>query len=376
LRNVVLELSPEDSLRLNVLMMQADAIKIDENEVAVYGLQGEQEMKVPLNPTGRADKYITVVRELLASVILDSPGGYPVFLRRWTRMGQFESDQLDRLLKIGEIEAVMAVVCAQGLTDELARRAWWIAPYSEYARQMLMNPTIVNGTMGPILAEHLVDHLPFETEHHIMLETVRLVLQPGLINDTQRLKLWRSGQTKATYKIGFLQSRPDEIPEQLPPRHDYEQISAQLAPLIVSGNTIAQVLDKALSANGQTYSQVVHDAMRRPADQDVISALFNAIGHYFSGAKVIQGEFRMLEGVEQAVAKAMETDPVKAVLSTLPEREPEIKAILFLGHFDDAIVIPVFSMTDAVGSVMRKKIIHISTPLLRCFSVLQGKVQR
>ncbi len=373
MRKTVLELSPEDSLRLNVLMMQADAIKIDENEVAVYGLQGEQEMKIPLNPTGRADKYLTVVRELLASVILDSPGGYPVFLRRWTRMGQFESDQLDRLLKIGETEAVMAVVCAQGLTNELARRAWWIAPYSEYARQMLMNPTIVNGAMGSILAEHLVDHLPFETEHHIMLETVRLVLQPGLINDEQRLKLWRSGQTKATYKVGFLQSGPDEIPEQLPPHTDYVQISTLLTPLIATGNTVAQTLDKALAANGQTFSQVVHDAMRRPADQDVISALFSAIGDYFSGARVITGEFRMLEGIEQAVAAAMETEQVKEILSLLPEREQELRAVLFLGHFDDAIVIPVFSMTDAVGSLMRKKITHISTPLLRYFSLLQGK---
>jgi hypothetical protein len=227
--------------------------------------------------------------------------------------------------------------------------------------------------MGSILAEHLVDHLPFETEHHIMLETVRLVLQPGLINDEQRLKLWRSGQTKATYKVGFLQSGPDEIPEQLPPHHDYAQISTQLAPLIATGNTVAQTMDKALAANGQTFSQVVHDAMRRPADQDVISALFSAIGDYFSGARVITGEFRMLEGIEQAVAAAMETQQVKEILSLLPEREQELRAVLFLGHFDDAIVIPVFSMTDAVGSLMRKKITHISTPLLRCFSLLQGK---
>ncbi|MDH3354145.1 MAG: sulfur reduction protein DsrS, partial [Chromatiales bacterium] len=118
-----MQLSSEDNLRLNVLITQAEAIRIDENEMIVYGLQGEQEMRVALNPTMRADKYLEQVRELLASVVLDSPGGYPIFLRRWSRMGQIDSDQLDRLLRSGEPEAVMAVVSAPGLTNELARRA-------------------------------------------------------------------------------------------------------------------------------------------------------------------------------------------------------------------------------------------------------------
>ncbi len=373
MRQTTVEISPEDSLRLNVLIMQADAIRIDENEVAVYGLQGEQEMKVPLNPTARADKYIDAVRELLASIVLDSPEGYPVFMSRWTRMGQLESEQLDRLLKIGEPEAVMAVVSSRDLSDELARRAWWIAPYSEYARQMLHNPNIVNGSMGSILAEYLVEHLPFETEHYVMLETVRLVLQPGLLNDKQRLRLWRSGQSKATYKVGFLQASPDGIPEQLPSHHDYAIAKQKLNPLIKSGNGLAQNLLNALSEQGQTFNQAVQDAMRRPADQDVVSALFAAIGAYFSTARVVQKELRTLEEVEQAVSQAFNNEETQSILSIAPELEQELKALCFLAHLEDAILIPVFSLTDAVGSLMRKKIKHISDPMLNAFAALQGK---
>lgn len=369
-----MQLSSEDSLRLNVLITQAEAIRIDENEMIVYGLMGDQEMRVALNPTMRADKYLDQVRELLASVVLDSPGGYPIFLRRWTRMGQIDSEQLDRLLRIGETEAVMAVVGAQGLTNELARRAWWIAPYSEYARQMLENQTIVNEVMGPILAEHLVEHLPFETEHSDMLHTVRLVLQPGLINEEQRQKLWERGRSKSTYRIGFLVTLPDGLLESDEPRSDFESISKKLKPLIEAGNPYAQLLGKILDSDGQTFCRVVNESTQRPADQDVVSALFDAIGAYFNSLRVHEGQLRTIEEIEQVV-EGMMNHPAEALanlLSVVPELEPEVRAMLFLAHFDEAVILPIFSLTDAVGSVMRKKIAHISEPMLVQINRLLG----
>jgi len=44
---------------------------------------------------------------MLSSHVLGSPGGYPVFLQRWTRMGQTRDTQLDKLLLLGEPEAVV-----------------------------------------------------------------------------------------------------------------------------------------------------------------------------------------------------------------------------------------------------------------------------
>src|SRR5512139_3173795 len=239
-------------------------------------------MKVQLNPNCRSDKYLMAVREMLSSAVLDSPGGYPVFLRRWTRMGQIDSDQLDRLLKLGEPEAVMAVVCSPGLTDELARLAWWSAPYAEHARRMLEHRRVVAGKMGKVLAEYLIDHLPFETEHSDMLNTVRLVLQPGLITEEQRRRLWESGRSRATYRVGFLAIDPDNLLEPVEPRWDLAEHNTALQPLIATGNRYAIMIHKLLDSQGQTFAAIVVEAMRRPADQEVVSALFNAIGHYFS----------------------------------------------------------------------------------------------
>ena len=116
-----MELSSEDSLRLNVLLANPlQAVRIDESSMTVHALSDQGEASVKLNPRGRDDQYLKKVRELLSSQVLGSPGGYPVFLRRWTRMGQARDNSLEQLLLLGEPEAVVAAVSAQGLTDELA----------------------------------------------------------------------------------------------------------------------------------------------------------------------------------------------------------------------------------------------------------------
>ena len=121
-----MDLTPEDALRINVLLAgPVEAIRIDESRMAIHALSGKGEAKIQLNPNCRDESYLRRVRETLSSHVLGSPGGYPVFLKRWTRMGQARDEILESLLKLGEPEAVVAVVNASGITDELARRAWW-----------------------------------------------------------------------------------------------------------------------------------------------------------------------------------------------------------------------------------------------------------
>lgn len=369
-----MELSSEDSLRLNVLIANAEAVRIDENALVVYGINGEREMKVQLNPNCRTDKYLMAVREMLSSAVLDSPGGYPVFLRRWTRMGQIDSDQLDRLLKLGEPEAVMAVVCSPGLTDELARLAWWSAPYAEYARRMLENHRVVAGEMGKVLAEYLIDHLPFETEHSDMLNTVRLVLQQGLISEEQRRRLWESGRSRATYRIGFLAIEPDNLLEPVGPRWDLAEHNNSLQPLIAAGNRYATMLHKVLDSQGQTFAAVVVEAMRRPADQDVVSALLNAVGRYFSPICSSRQQWRDMNDIFSHVDALLNSPDVelKALLDAVPVLHADIRAMLVLAHLDESPLIPIFAASDAVGTVMRKKIEPVTTPMLEQFAQLRG----
>lgn len=368
-----MELSSEDALRLNVLIANAQAVRIDENSMTVYGLNGEQEMKFPLNPTGRSDQYLQAVRSMLSGAVLDSPGGYPVFLRRWTRMGQIDNEQLDRLLKLGEPEAVMAVVCARNLTNELARRAWWCAPYSEHARRMLESKQVVEGEMGKLLAEHLIEHLPFETEPRDMLNTVRLVLQEGLIDEEQKQKLWESGARKKSYRIGFLETLPHDLPEKQPAREDITLYREALQQLIDAENEFARHLLLMFEEVGQSFLEIAEDVLLNPADQDVASALFNALGRYFVRLRRAEG-LRELHEVETLVERMMQEEAgLQELQQTVSGLEQEIRAMLTLAHVSEYLLNPIFGQTDAVGTVMNEKIEPVTVPLRKAMHRLRGR---
>ncbi|MCW8890827.1 MAG: sulfur reduction protein DsrS [Sedimenticola sp.] len=370
-----MELTSEDQLRLNVLAVNADAIRINENTLELFGLKGDKEMKAQLHPNGNQDRYIKRVREALASIALDSPGGYPVFIQRWTRTGQVDSTRLASLLKLAEPEAVMAVVCSPGLTTELARLAWWCEPHAEYARRMLEQPDVAQGALGPELAAYLVEHLPFETEPQLMLETVRLVLQPGLIKDELKQRLWNRGRSTKSYRVGFLETTPDQLPESAPPHPKLADHQAQLQQLIKNNNPYAAQLMKLLESNGQAFVGAVADVLSRPTNQDVVTALFKALGDYLKAVRTHSQELRELSAINNVVEALIkeENGAVAELTQALPALEQEIQAMLFLAHVDDTLLTPILSLTDAVGSVMRKKISPVSDPLLENIDKIRGQ---
>lgn len=368
----VLELSSEDSLRLNVLVMNVEAVRIDERHMTVYGLSARGEAKVPLNPTGRVEQYLKAVREFLSTAALGSPSGYPVHLNRWTRMGQARDTNLAKLLMLGEPEAITAVVCAPGLTDDLARRAWWAEPTSENARRMLASECVVRGSMGRILAAHLVEHLPFESEARLIIESVRLVLQPGLVNDDVRQKLWEKGAAQGSYRIGFLQAEPDTLPPGQPARGDLETLAGPLANLAAVGNPMAALLARVLSAPGQNFLATCQQVLRKLSEQDAVVALLDALSRYFHDARLnlepCQDVPAILADAENAAGQA---PAARAILSVVPDLRPEILALYALARMDEAIVTPVFARSSASGSLMRRKIEPVIAPVLEQIAILR-----
>ncbi len=377
-----MELSAEDALRLNVLLAnKLEAVRIDESQMVVYALSTEGEASVRLNPQGRDDQYLKKVRELLSSQVLGSPGGYPVFLRRWTRMGQARDDSLEQLLLLGEPEAVVAVVHANGLSDEIARRAWWAMPVADNARRMLEHECVVNGNLGRELAEFLVEYLPFETEHKAMIETIRLVLQPGLIPESLRDKLWRSAKRKNSYYVGFMDACPDNLPEAAKPRADWQQVCTTLAPLVEAGNPLAIQLCRCLSASGQAYLATAEAVMSKPVNQDVVVEFLKSIQCYFSpvcpnadSAADMETVVSDAEALLDVPAVCPTTSNVQDVLEQLPQHRADVAAMMALGWVGEALVNPIFARTDSIGSVMRKKIIPVTGPIQQQFSQLRGKV--
>jgi hypothetical protein len=361
-----MELSSEDSLRLNVLIKQdLQAIRIDESKMIVHALTGRGEAKVALNPTCRDDKYLRMVREMFSTHALDSPGGYPVYLRRWTRMGEMREESLQGLLLLGEPEAIVAVANSPRLNEETARRAWWAMPEADIARRMLKNPHIATSDLGKELADFLVEFLPFETEAQNIVESVRLVLQPGLIDEATKLSLWSRANRKSAYYVGFLLAMPDALPDTQPANAKHESLCNKLKAL--STNIFAKLLVKLLSAEGQTFLATIDNAISKLGDQQVTVLLLKAIQNYFrdvnSGANCGLREF---SDINLAITKELDSgdnSELQVVVNVSTASRELLEALLRLAYVSESLVDPIFSQTDAVGSVMRKRLQPVTQPI-------------
>jgi hypothetical protein len=334
-----LQLAPEDALRLNVLLAgDLHAVRIDEGACRLYGLTPRGEASIALHPVGRADRYLQRVRELLGGHALGLPNGYPVHLRRWTRMGQAEPKKLEALLKLGEPEAILAVAYAPTLTDELARRVWWASQNGamlEVARAMLAQPAVRSGAMGPLLTEFLIDHLPFVEDPIEAMHTVRAVLAAGLIDAAEREKLWQKGKRRPWYLVGFLDILPDDLPPDAP----------RSLPAGLPDTPAARLLARCCSGAGQSYLKAAELALEKPPAHEAVYLTLDLIGGYFAAGRDTAG------------------------LDALPA---EAAALHALSRVSQATAEPVLTKTTAVGPLMRRHLEPVLAPLLAHLKALRG----
>ncbi len=369
-----MQLSSEDQLRLNVLIAQSlQAVRIDESRMCVQALSEKGEASIELNPTCKDEKYIRLIQQFLSTHYLGSPGGYPVFLRRWTRMGQARNDSLEKLLLIGEPEAVTAVVHAPGLTNELARRAWWTSANAENARRMLEKESVVKGDMGKELTQFLIEFLPFEEEQKAIIDSVRLVLQPGLINDAMRDDIWSRGKRKNSYYVGFLQQTPSNLPIDIAPHEKWESTVKTLKPEIEKDSGLSKQLCRTLGPAGQAFLYTTNLVMQKPNDQEVVVALLNAVGNYFRCGRVNKKNWRDMQSLSDYSEMHYKDDPdLEKILLIDPTLRLQLKAMLTLSMVSETLVDPIFGMTDAIGTVMRKKIEPVIKPITEYIRLLQS----
>ncbi len=275
------DLSPEDSLRLNVLLAgELHAVRIDEGALTLYALTPKGEARVSLHRNCRPDLYVTRVRELLGGHVLGSPGGYPVHLRRWTRMGHASPQNLEAMLKLGEPEAVTAVALAPTLTDELARRAWWALPTMEVARYMLAHRAVRTGAMGKVLADFLIEHLPFEEDPIQAMNSIRAVIGAGLLDAAEGEQLWVKAKRRPHYFIGFLEHRPDDLPAE-----GERAVPADVAARAAAGEAWALQLARCYSASGQSFLRAAEMALEKPPAHEAVYLMLDIIGGYFAALR-------------------------------------------------------------------------------------------
>jgi hypothetical protein len=375
-------LSPEDSLRLNVLLNQElQALRIDEGKLLVLGLTPKGEARVQLNPNCAEEKYLRQVRELISNHVLGSPHGYPRFMHRWTRMGHARTDSLGKLLRLGEPEAVAAVVHAEGLTDEIARHAWWVDQSPEHARAMLAREQVARGEMGRVLADFLVEFLPYEEDTQKMVESVRLVLQPGLIDETARMQLWARGQRKPAYRVGFLKTLPNDLPVEEAPHPRCADLEGLLGELAAEGNEHAGLLARLLSPRGQAWLETVDGVFRRCADQGVVIQLFEAIEDYFAPIRPPEARYRDMAPLLEDCAQPEDclNDPrLCRELATLKARLPEqdlslVESLRVLACLGEQLIAPIFGLSDSVGPALRSSIEPVTEPLMPHLHRLRGR---
>lgn len=374
------ELSSEDSLRLNVLMMAnpVQAVRIDEGAMTLYALTENGEAKIQLHPNCRGDQYIGRVKQFLGGHALGSPGGYPVYLQRWTRMGQTSDKNLEALLLLGEPEAVVAVAHAPGLTDELARRAWWCQPTMEIARWMLEKEAVIQGQMGKVLADFLIEHLPFEENPDARMHTIRLVLYGKLADEAAIAKLWRQAKGIPYYFVGFLEFMPEQLPADQPARADYAEAAKLLAPLSEAGNPYAERFLALLSANGQTWLKAAAEVLARPSTSLVVYALLDAISRYFHGMgyPVPDEQLEALAAKAGAMSRGELEAPqeLQALLAAAPQYRQGIEAMLLLSGLTGKTADPWLLRNTAVGALMRRKIEPLAAPINLAVQALRTPV--
>jgi hypothetical protein len=235
----------------------------------------------------------------------------------------------------------------------------------ENARRMLERKSVVQGAMGRILADFLVEHLAFETDHLAVVMTIKLILQPGLIETAVRERIWARGTHRNAYRLGFVEAIPDSLPQPRSSRTDLERYADRLARLAAGGSAPASLLHRLLDHRGQTYLAAIEELLAHPLDKFTSAHLLSVIGDYFGAARIGETETDIADVTARARSDyATAAGAIAALRETLPEIEEEIVAMLALGHTGEPLATPIIAKTTASGTLLRRKLEPVLHPLL------------
>jgi len=237
---------------------------------------------------------------------------------------------------------------------------------------------VVEGETGKELAEFLIEFLPFEEEQSNMIESVRLVLQPGLISQQEKEKLWAKTKTKRSFYVGFLHASADDLPVNVDAHENYEKAKQQLKPLLDEKNPYALILEKVLSAKGQAFINTIENALKKPGNQDVVVSLLAAVSKYFESImpeKFTEDDIELIcvEAKSHCCGNNEDLNKVVLILNETAENvQQHLCAMTVLACLSVKLVNPIFARSDAIGTVMRKKIKPVTDPVFEQLQILRN----
>jgi hypothetical protein len=166
---------------------------------------------------------------------------------------------------------------------------------------------------------------------------------------------------------------PEDMPEAAEPHPRHDEISTSLSSLLDTGNRYADMIVRTFSDKGQRFIKTAVVALRKPADQEVVESLLDAIAAFF---RQVRPEHFTVDDInaiaDEAKQRCQTDDEIQKVLQQLPELESVIRAMLILSCLNVKLVNPIFARTDAIGTMMRKKIQPITDPVFEQLNILQA----
>ncbi len=173
--------------------------------------------------------------------------------------------------------------------------------------------------------------------------------------------------------VGFLVAAPDNLPLDGMAHSDWAAVDVQLQSLCQEGNPFAIQLCRILSAAGQGFLRVAEMALQKPANQDVVVALLEAISDYFAAIRTENKRPRDIDAIKHEVERSWdESTALREVLALTPQCNGPLRAMLALSLYSEQLVAPIFGVTDAIGTVMRKRIAPISHFTMKQFELFRG----
>lgn len=320
-------ITPADSLKLNILIPTSIAIRIDRYKLEVIGINKNLEEKIiKLSPLVDSDVYLKEVQKFLTEKILGSMGGYPSYLKRWSRMGQVDTSNLKSLLKIGSPNAVIAVSNSKNLDESLLELVWWCATntdeQAEIGRFLLTKKELLNHKTAKIIAEYLLEFLPFSENQLELINTANLILQKDLIDKSRKEKLWKNGHRKPYILIGFLERQKGNLPE--------------------VGN------------QDEIFLKTCQHILKKINQEYILYRILELIGTHFKNEAVV------LKITEQELISQVAKAPSKT------------QAEKILAGIGEHLVISEISAHALSGSTIRKKLNYILEPINKLLNIVLG----
>ena len=116
--------------------------------------------------------------------------------------------------------------------------------------------------------------------------------------------------------------------------------------------------------------KTVESVLKKPANQDVVVALLKTIEDYFTPVRPHQEIRREIDIVLQDANlhsclcdESCYREQLTELYDEIPDVQPLVESMLVFSCVGEQLVNPIFALTDAVGSVMRRKIEPLTSPL-------------